>query len=59
MADTIICFNENEKCQDCNENPVTIQHWGPITNNEFKKLCNSCFKKRERELICVFSTMEN
>jgi len=50
MADTIICFNENEKCQDCNENPVTIQHWGPITNNEFKKLCKSCFNKREEKI---------
>jgi len=47
MADTIICFNENEKCQDCN---VTIQHWGPITNNEFKKLCKSCFNKREEKI---------
>lgn len=44
MVDTLTCYNENEKCEDCNTSPVTIQHWGELTNNELKKLCNSCLK---------------
>jgi hypothetical protein len=50
MADTLNCYNENEKCEDCNNAPVTIQHWGELTNNELKKLCTSCLKKREEKL---------
>jgi hypothetical protein len=46
MADTLRCYNENEKCDDCGSTPVTFKHWGPLTNNEFKSLCDECWKKR-------------
>jgi len=46
MADTALIYNETAKCDDCGNSPIVIQHWGPITNGENKKLCQSCWKKR-------------
>lgn len=46
MADTMTCYSEKDTCDDCGESPVQFIHWGPLTNNEYKKLCKKCFIKR-------------
>lgn len=50
MADTITCYNEDEKCSDCGESPVTVKHWGSLTNYEMKSFCSSCFKKKDENM---------
>jgi hypothetical protein len=46
MSDTLLCYNKDQKCDDCGKPPVAIQHWGPITDNEMKNLCGDCWQKR-------------
>lgn len=51
MLVNIIDFDDNEKCEDCNNLPVSTIHKGIITDHQIKKLCYPCFKKREQSII--------
>jgi len=49
MVETQRIWKPSEKCDDCGNNGVAFVHWGPLTNNEKKRLCVSCMKKRTKE----------
>jgi hypothetical protein len=52
-VDTLNTYLPKEKCEECTKNIVTIIHWGKLTNNTFKHLCNECFKRLSADLPCV------
>lgn len=48
VADTISCYLKDEKCENCNKNPVEFIHRSDLTNDKLVKLCSSCFKNLTR-----------
>ena len=45
-ADTLECYNPDQICDDCGKSPVQFIHWGSLTQNDMKKFCKECFKRR-------------
>ena len=51
MADTLITYLPQQKCQDFNEEIVTVIHVGILSDNKPVKLCSKCFKKRSKKYV--------
>lgn len=48
VPDTIICYNEGEKCSVCHEGPVEIIHFGPLADKDRNRMCLKCWKEKSK-----------